>query len=155
MALGWPRGDVDNELDPTFSLFLGITVLGYLPPSSFVQDRYPGLQVEGGNFPPPPLRSMTAQTLSALKFILIIVLVSGQNPFALLNVATPEAYNWAIENKVYACMMVFFVSNMIETQLVSTGECWINMVVNRDVEAVDFNAASTASASASILQFKY
>ena len=93
------------------------------------QDRYPGLQVEGGNFPPPPLRSVTAQTLSALKFILIIVLVSGQNPFALLNVATPEAYNWAIENKVYACMMVFFVSNMIETQLVSTGECWINIVV--------------------------
>jgi len=86
-----------------------------------IKDRYPGLQVEGGNFPPPPLRSVTAQTLSALKFILIIVLVSGQNPFAYLNVATPEAYNWAMDNRVYACMMVFFVSNMIETQLVSTG----------------------------------
>ena len=96
------------------------------------QDRYPGLQVEGGNFPPPPLRSVTAQTLSALKFILIIVLVSGQNPFALLNVATPEAYNWAIENKVYACMMVFFVSNMIETQLVSTGEYYCRSKQNRN-----------------------
>ena len=79
MALGWPRGDVDNELDPTFSLFLGMTVLGYLPPSSFVQDRYPGLQVEGGNFPPPPMRAMIAQALSALKFVFIIVLISGQN----------------------------------------------------------------------------
>jgi len=89
--------------------------------SQAIRDRYPGLQVEGGNFPPPPLRQMTAQALSALKFILIIILISGQNPFLYLNIATPEAFTWAIENKVYACMMVFFVSNMIETQLISTG----------------------------------
>ena len=88
----------------------------YLP-----QDRYPGLQVEGGNFPPPPLKQVVAQSLSALKFILIIILISGQNPFNYINVATPEAFNWAMENKVYACMMIFFVSNMIETQLISTG----------------------------------
>lgn len=86
-----------------------------------IRDRYPGLQVEGGNFPPPPLRQMIAQTLSAFKFILIILLISGQNPFLHFNVATPEAFTWAMENKVYACMMVFFVSNMIETQLISTG----------------------------------
>jgi len=86
-----------------------------------IRDRYPGLQVEGGNFPPPPLRQMIAQTLSALKFILLIVLISGQNPFPYLNMATPEAFNWASENKVYACMMIFFVSNMLETQLISTG----------------------------------
>ena len=93
--------------------------------SPLFQDRYPGLQVEGGNFPPPPLRQMIAQTLSALKFILLIVLISGQNPFPYLNMATPEAFNWASENKVYACMMIFFVSNMLETQLISTGKLLI------------------------------
>jgi len=31
------------------------------------------------------------------------------------------AFAWAIENKIYACMMIFFVSNAIESQLVSTG----------------------------------
>jgi len=86
-----------------------------------IRDRYPGLQVEGGNFPPPPLRQMVAQTLSALKFIFIIILISGQNPFVHLNLATPDAVTWAMENKVYACMMIFFLSNMIETQLISTG----------------------------------
>jgi len=86
-----------------------------------IRDRYPGLQVEGGNFPPPPLRAMIAQALTALKFVFIIVLISGQNPFVYLNAATPEAFAWAMENKVYACMMIFFVSNMIENQLVSTG----------------------------------
>jgi len=86
-----------------------------------IRDRYPGLQVEGGNFPPPPMRQMIAQTLSALKFIFIIILISGQNPFTYLNAATPDAFTWAMENKVYACMMIFFVSNMLETQLISTG----------------------------------
>ena len=32
---------------------------------------------------------------------------------------------------------------------------WFVLVTNRDVEAVDFQAASTASDSASNLQFKY
>jgi len=86
-----------------------------------IQDRYPGLKVEGGNYPPPPLRQFVAQTLSALKFLVIIAVILGQNPFALLNMPTPEAYTWAVENKVYACMMIFFLSNMVEGQLVSTG----------------------------------
>jgi len=89
--------------------------------SQAIRDRYPGLQVEGGNFPPPPLKQIIAQTLGALKFVFIMILIVGQNPFDYINIATPEAFTWALENKVYACMMIFFMSNMIETQLISTG----------------------------------
>jgi uracil DNA glycosylase len=80
------------------------------------------LKVEGGNYPPAAPKQMIAQTLSALKFVFIIAIVLGQNPFHYLNMATPEAFTWALENKVYACMMTFFLSNMIEGQLISTGE---------------------------------
>ena len=34
---------------------------------------------------------------------------------------TPSFVSWAMENKFYAAMMVFFLSNAVETQLVSTG----------------------------------
>jgi len=34
---------------------------------------------------------------------------------------TPPVFAWALENKFYAAMMIFFLSNAIETQLVSTG----------------------------------
>lgn len=32
--------------------------------------------------------------------ILIVMIVSGQNPFTYLNMQTPNVYNWAIQNKV-------------------------------------------------------
>ncbi len=38
-----------------------------------------------------------------------------------MGVDTPSAFAWAMENKMYACMMIFFVSNAVESQLVSTG----------------------------------
>jgi len=34
---------------------------------------------------------------------------------------TPQIYLWARENTLYACIMLFFVINAIETQLLSTG----------------------------------
>ena len=34
---------------------------------------------------------------------------------------TPPVVAWAMENKFYAAMMIFFLSNAVETQLVSTG----------------------------------
>ncbi|KAB5579764.1 hypothetical protein PHYPO_G00198740 [Pangasianodon hypophthalmus] len=33
----------------------------------------------------------------------------------------PRLWTWSQENKIYACMMVFFFSNMLENQCMSTG----------------------------------
>lgn len=49
------------------------------------------------------------------------MVVVGQNPFPHLNMETPSIFTWAIENKLYACLMIFFISNAIEGQLISTG----------------------------------
>lgn len=34
---------------------------------------------------------------------------------------TPGFVTWAQENKIYACLMIFFISNAVEGQLISTG----------------------------------
>ncbi len=47
--------------------------------------------------------------------------VGGLNPFETLGQPAPGWYTWLLGNKLYACLMVFFIGNAIETQLVSTG----------------------------------
>ena len=38
-----------------------------------------------------------------------------------MGMDTPSPFMWALENKMYACMMLFFICNAVESQLVSTG----------------------------------
>lgn len=86
-----------------------------------LNERFPGMTIEGDHYPPPMLRSTVAQALGIIKFILIGFIVTGYNPFPTLNVQTPSAFTWAMENKMYSCLMLFFISNAIEGQLISTG----------------------------------
>ena len=58
---------------------------------------------------------------SYAKMALIISIVASINPFNYIEMETPPIVAWAIENKLYSCMMIFFISNAVETQLVSTG----------------------------------
>lgn len=92
-----------------------------------IRTRYPQLTIVGDNFPPPPLRLYACQFLGMLKFALIFLLIIGNNPFSAMNLPTPSIYSWALANKIYACMMLFFLSNAIEGQLISTGAFEINL----------------------------
>lgn len=89
--------------------------------SHVLNEKFPHFSVEGDNYPPPPMRQLFAQGLGILKIIIIAMVVLGQNPFPHLNIDTPSIFTWAVENKLYACLMIFFVSNAIEGQLISTG----------------------------------
>lgn len=86
-----------------------------------IQQKYPDLVIQGDVYPPTALRTYIAQALGLAKLAIIILLISGQNPFPMLQMETPQIFTWATENKVYACLILFFVSNAIETQLISTG----------------------------------
>ena len=83
--------------------------------------RFSDIQIETGNYPPPQAYQAIATAISMIKFILIGCLLTGINPFPSLGMETPEVYVWARENLVYASLMLFFICNMIETQLISTG----------------------------------
>ena len=86
-----------------------------------IQQKYPDLKIEGDHYPPPPTNQIIVNIISATKIALIILVVSGQNPFPWFGMETPSAYTWALTNKIYAAMMLFFLSNAIEGQLISTG----------------------------------
>ncbi|PAA58730.1 hypothetical protein BOX15_Mlig030629g1 [Macrostomum lignano] len=77
--------------------------------------------MEGDNYPPPAWRQLLCTVLSWTKLGLIMAIVMGVDPFPYLGLQTPQMYQWASQNRMYACMMLFFISNVVEGQLISTG----------------------------------
>ncbi|KAH6937482.1 hypothetical protein HPB50_000749 [Hyalomma asiaticum] len=84
-------------------------------------EKYPSLLVEGDAYPPPPPRMQLAHALSMLKLALIALVLLGINPFAWMGTPTPAFFSWMVSNKLYSCLMLFFVCGAIESKLVSTG----------------------------------
>jgi selT/selW/selH-like putative selenoprotein len=41
--------------------------------------------------------------------------------------AAPSWFTWLVNNKLYGCLMIFFISNAFETQLISTGAFEISL----------------------------
>jgi selT/selW/selH-like putative selenoprotein len=88
-------------------------------------EHQPDLVVKGDNYPPPGFRLPLSHLIGALKMAALLMLVISFDPWAYIGHEvlgpTPQAYIWALENKIFACLMVFFLANMVETQLISTG----------------------------------
>lgn len=59
--------------------------------------------------------------LSGAKLLFIVMIVANINMWEWLGQETPSWWTWFTTNKIYACMMVFFLCNAVEGQLVSTG----------------------------------
>uniref|UniRef100_A0A8D0H3H0 Selenoprotein T n=1 Tax=Sphenodon punctatus TaxID=8508 RepID=A0A8D0H3H0_SPHPU len=86
-----------------------------------ISQRYPDIRIEGENYLPQPIYRHIASFLSVFKLVLIGLIIVGKDPFGFLGMQAPSVRQWSQENKVYACMMVFFLSNMVENQCMSTG----------------------------------
>lgn len=89
--------------------------------SRAISQLYPDIRIEGENYPPTPLNRLLGNFFSYLKLLSILVIVSGQNPFVLLGLQTPTAWTWTQDNKIFSCLMAFFLCNMMETHFLSTG----------------------------------
>jgi hypothetical protein len=48
-------------------------------------------------------------------------ILNGVNIFYYFGCAEPSWWKWCVENKMYSCMMLFFLCNVLEGQLMSTG----------------------------------
>jgi len=77
--------------------------------------------IEGDNYPPTPWKWQLASFISYTKLVVIALIIASINPFNYIGIETPGMFVWALENKFYAAMMIFFLANAVETQLVSTG----------------------------------
>ncbi|VDO90578.1 unnamed protein product [Heligmosomoides polygyrus] len=86
-----------------------------------VRDKYPEMPIEGVNYPPPKWKEYLAHTINILKIAAIAAIVSGSNPFMIFGLGEPSLMQWAHSNKISACMMLFLLTNMVETTLMSTG----------------------------------
>jgi len=66
-----------------------------------------------------------SQIIGMLKMIVIGMIMFSFNPWTYFGSdvlgSTPSIVTWAHENKIYACLMTFFLCNMVETQLISSG----------------------------------
>ena len=88
--------------------------------SRLIHTDYPDVSIIAENYPSSPLKTLAAKCLSLLKLALLISLLFGQNPFQFFRFPTPRIYLWALQNKMYACLMIFFLSNFVESYLLST-----------------------------------
>jgi hypothetical protein len=81
-----------------------------------ISQQYPDIHSEGENYLPQPVYRHTASFLSVFKPVLIGLIIVGKDPFAFFGMQAPSIWQWSQDNKVYACMLVFFLSNVIEHQ---------------------------------------
>uniref|UniRef100_A0A1A7X1X2 Selenoprotein T n=1 Tax=Iconisemion striatum TaxID=60296 RepID=A0A1A7X1X2_9TELE len=89
--------------------------------SNAISQVYPDIRIQGENHPPTPINKFVAQLISYLKLLSILLIISGQNPFSLLSLDTPSVWTWSQNNKIFSCLMAFFICNMMETHFLSTG----------------------------------
>jgi hypothetical protein len=59
--------------------------------------------------------------------LLIICILGSVNIFNFLGLQEPSWWTWCIRNKMYSCVMIFFVCNAVEGQLLSTGAFEISL----------------------------
>ncbi|XP_034251787.1 thioredoxin reductase-like selenoprotein T homolog CG3887 [Thrips palmi] len=91
---------------------------------TIIQQKYPQISVHGSNYDPPGVSLQFARFLSIAKMVIIFAIMTGSNPFQFLghgNAAPPNWWVWCVENKLYSCLMCFFLTNAIEGQMMSTG----------------------------------
>nr|CAD7196339.1 unnamed protein product [Timema douglasi] len=88
---------------------------------TILQQKYPEIIVEGENYNPSGLSMIIAKALGVIKVALIVCILSGINILQYTGIPLQSCWSWCVDNKLYSCMMVFFLSNALEAQLVSTG----------------------------------
>lgn len=68
-----------------------------------------------------------SKILVIAKYLLMALIGSSFDLFGFLGMAQPTFWTWATDNKLFAIMMTFFFTNMIEAQLISSGAFEISL----------------------------
>uniref|UniRef100_A0A8R1E3B7 SelT-like protein n=1 Tax=Caenorhabditis japonica TaxID=281687 RepID=A0A8R1E3B7_CAEJA len=89
--------------------------------SQFAKDKYPNMAIEGANFAPVLWKAYVAQAISFAKMALLVIVLTGSNPFERFGFGYPGVLQHAHGNKMSSCMLVFMLGNLVEQSLISTG----------------------------------
>lgn len=85
--------------------------------SNIINERYPQIAIDGANYEPSGINFLLSKAILAAKLVFILIIVSSYDIWGQIGQAVPRWFTWCQENKIYACMMVFFVGNMLEAQV--------------------------------------
>lgn len=92
---------------------------------SIINERYPNILINGANYDPPGINYILNKFIFVMKIVIILVLVSSYDIWNVFGRAIPRWYSWCTENKIYACMMIFFLGNVFEAQVIIIRHCLI------------------------------
>ncbi|ULT89474.1 hypothetical protein L3Y34_008137 [Caenorhabditis briggsae] len=95
--------------------------------SGLLKEKYPGMKIQGGNFSPVSWKANLSRVISLAKSSLLIIILTGFNPFESLGFGYPHLLQYAHSNKLSSGLMLFMFANMLETSLSSTGAFEIYM----------------------------
>lgn len=95
--------------------------------TNIVHERYPQISVRGATYDPPGFNLYFSRGIFIMKLLLIAIILPSFDIFEAFGQPTPSWWRFCTENKLYACMMIFFVGNMLEAQLISSGAFEISL----------------------------
>ncbi|XP_037958703.1 thioredoxin reductase-like selenoprotein T homolog CG3887 [Teleopsis dalmanni] len=88
---------------------------------NLLSEKYPQITVTGSHYDPPGVNMYITKIIFVLKIFFIVVIVSSYDIFGAMGQQPPAWWRHLLDNKMFACLMIFFVGNMLESQLVASG----------------------------------
>lgn len=88
---------------------------------NILREAYPEITVEGVHYSPPGYMTFLARTLGFGKLLIIVCIMSGVNIFGSIGCVEPSWWKWCVENKIYSCVLMFYMCNALEGHLLATG----------------------------------
>ncbi|CAG9826011.1 unnamed protein product [Diabrotica balteata] len=95
--------------------------------STIINQKYPEILVDGANYDPPGMNMLMAKMIGWIKMAIILCILANINIFEYFNQPRPGWWIWCVDNKLYACMMLFFLCNILEGQLIQSGAFEISL----------------------------
>lgn len=89
--------------------------------SKLLTNQYPDSKIEGQYHQPNWLRSQIVNLLFISKIALIAMIYMDINPFNYLQMETPRLWTHMTQSKVPSSLIILFITNSIENNMMSTG----------------------------------
>lgn len=89
--------------------------------SKLLAANFPDIKIEGEYHQPNFLRAQIVNLIFLTKIALLIMIYMDINPFNYLQMATPPIWTHIMSSKVPSSLIILFVTNSIESNMMSTG----------------------------------
>lgn len=89
--------------------------------SKILMASFPDARIEGEIHRPNWLRSQIHNLIYFSKVAILIMLYMDINPFSYLQMETPRLWTHMTQSKIYSSFIIVFLSNTIESNMMSTG----------------------------------